>query len=142
MENVLGRGDSWTRSGRQWGAWNAVYGPRGDDGHHPVPLWDATSGAIDHDVAAHWEQYDLRLVLARNWARLGPELDGKLNIWAGEMDDYYLNDAVHLLDDFVRESGRSFNARITYGAGQGHCWIPLTERELLNEMGRAMGATP
>ena len=125
MENVLGRGDSWTRSGRQWGAWNAVYGPRGDDGH-PVPLWDATSGTIDHDVAAHWEQYDLRLVLARNWARLGPELDGKLNIWAGEMDDYYLNDAAHLLDDFVRESGRSFNARITYGAGQGHCWIPLT----------------
>ena len=68
MENVLGRGDSWTRSGQQWGAWNAVYGPRGEDGH-PVPLWDTTSGAIDQAVTAHWEQYDLRLVLARNWPR-------------------------------------------------------------------------
>ena len=29
LENVLGRGDSWTLSGGQWGAWNATYGPRG-----------------------------------------------------------------------------------------------------------------
>ena len=141
MENVLGRGDSWTRSGQQWGAWNAVYGPRGEDGH-PVPLWDTTSGAIDQAVTAHWEQYDLRLVLARNWPTLRPKIDGKLNLWVGEMDDYYLNEAVHLLDDFLRETDRSFKVRITYGGGQTHCWAPLTERELLNDTGRAMGATP
>ena len=93
MENVLGRGDSWTQSGRQWGAWNAVYGPRGDDGR-PVPLWDPTTGLIDRGVAQHWERYDLRLVLAHNWATLAPKLDGKLNVWIGEMDDYYLNDSV------------------------------------------------
>ena len=58
------------------------------------------------------------------------------------MDDYYLNEAVHLLDDFLRETDRSFKVRITYGGGQTHCWAPLTERELLNDMGRAMGATP
>ena len=80
MENVIGRGDSWTQSGRQWGAWNAVYGPRGDDGC-PVPLWDPTTGVIDRDVTPHWERYYLRLVLARNWAVLAPKLDGKLSVW-------------------------------------------------------------
>ena len=140
MENVLGRGDSWTRSGRQWGAWNAVYGPRGEDGH-PVPAWDPVSGTIDSSVTAHWEQYDLRLVLTRCWNTLAPKLDDKLNIWVGEMDDYYLNDAVHLLDDFLRAVDPSFEARIVYGPGQGHCWVPHTERELLHEMGQRMGAT-
>lgn len=141
MENVLGRGDSWTQSGRQWGAWNAVYGPRGDDGL-PVPLWHPTTGQIDRDVTPHWERYDLRLVLARNWATLGPKLDGKLNIWIGEMDDYYLNRAVHLFDDFLRETDPTFNARVVYGSGEGHCWIPHSPEELLNEMGARVGAEP
>ena len=53
MENVLGRGDSWTMSGRQWGAWNAAYGPRGRDGR-PVPLWDLETGVIDRSVTRPW----------------------------------------------------------------------------------------
>ena len=141
MENVLGRSDSWTLSGRQWGAWNAVYGPRGDDGR-PVPLWDPVTGAIDHDVTSHWERYDLRLVLARNWATLAPKLDGKLNIWIGEMDDYYLNDAVRLFDDFLREVDPSVDARIVYGPGEVHCWILHSPAELLREMGARVGAEP
>ena len=141
MENVLGRGDSWTQSGRQWGVWNAVYGPRGDDGR-PVPLWDPTTGLIDRDLTSHWERYDLRLVLARNWATLAPRLDGKLNIWIGEMDDYYLNDSVHLLDAFLRNRDPTFNAQIAYGPGEGHCWVPHTPGELLHEMGARVGAKP
>ena len=141
MENVLGRGDSWTQSGRQWGAWNAVYGPRGDDGR-PVPLWDPTTGLIDRGVAQHWERYDLRLVLAHNWATLAPKLDGKLNVWIGEMDDYYLNDSVHLLDTFLRNRDPTFHARIAYGPGEGHCWVPHSPEELLKEMGARVGAEP
>ena len=141
MENVLGRGDSWTRSGRQWGAWNAVYGPRGSDGQ-PVPLWDPVTGVIDHDVSSRWERYDLRLVLARNWTILAPKLGGKINIWVGEMDDYYLNRAVHLLDEFLDEADPDFEARIVYGPGRGHCWVPQTQSELLAEMGGRLGARP
>ncbi|MDB6111930.1 MAG: esterase, partial [Pedosphaera sp.] len=66
IENVLGHGNSWTTSGGQWGAWNATYGPRGADGL-PVPLWDPQTGKIDHQVAAQWKKYDLRLVLEENW---------------------------------------------------------------------------
>ncbi len=141
MENVLGRGDNWTQSGRQWGAWNAAYGPRGTDGR-PVPLWDPTTGLIDRDVTPYWESYDLRLVLARSWATLAPKLDGKLNIWVGEMDDYYLNDAVHLFDTFLRNRDPRFDARIVYGPGEGHCWVPHSPEELLKEMGARVGAEP
>ena len=132
MENLLGAGDSWTQSGGQWGAWNAVYGPRGGDGL-PVPLWDPLSGDIDTTVTAPWEQYDLRLVLERNWDALAPKLRGRLNIWVGEMDDYFLEDAVHRLDAFLRDRP-SIEARIVYGANRGHCWTGISPAEMLREM--------
>ena len=85
--------------GDQWGAWNATYGARGPNGR-PVPLWDPMTGAIDHKAAEHWKSYDLRRVLEANWAELGPKLRGKLHIWVGEADDYFLNNAVHRARQF------------------------------------------
>ncbi len=132
MENVLGRGDSWTMSGRQWGAWNAAYGPRGQDGQ-PVPLWDPETGVIDRSVTRHWEPYDLRLVLEQHWDELAPKLRGKLNIWVGEMDDYYLNNAVHLLDEFL-QTKPSIDARIAFGPDRGHCWTGISQNEMMREI--------
>jgi hypothetical protein len=133
LENVLGRGDSWTMSGGQWGAWNATYGPRDPDGR-PGPLWDPTTGAIDRSVLEHWKRYDLRRVLEENWAELGPKLRGKLHIWIGEADDYFLNNAVHRLDAFLRQARPPFEGSITYGPGQGHCWAGIPEGEMMRQM--------
>jgi hypothetical protein len=96
VERVLGRGDRWDLGGLDWASWNATYGPKGKDGK-PVPLWDGETGAIDREAAKHWEKYDLRLVLERNWKTLGPKLAGKIHVWVGDADDYFLNNAVHLL---------------------------------------------
>ena len=137
LENVLGTGDSWTMSGQQWGSWNATYGPRGPDGR-PVPLWDAKTGVINKAVLDHWRKYDLRLILQQNWKTLAPQLRGKIHISVGEADDYYLNNAVHLLDDFLKEANPPADARITYGPGRGHCWSNLSEAEMMKEMAMAV----
>ncbi len=133
MENVLGAGDSWALSGEQWGAWNATYGPRGGDGR-PRPLWNAKTGELDQSVIEHWKKYDLRRLLEQNWATMAPKLRGKINIWVGEADNYFLNNAVHMLDDFLSKATPSIEARIFYGAGKGHCWLGLTEGQLIDEM--------
>ncbi len=138
MENLLGIGDSYTTSGKQWGAWNATYGPRGPDGH-PVPLWDPATGAINRAVTHHWQKYDLRMILEANWKTLGPKLRGKLHIWVGEADDYFLNNAVHRLDTFLRQANPPFEGTITYGVGQGHCWMGISERAMMEQMARAVG---
>ena len=118
MENVLGRGDSYTRSGGQWGAWNAAFSPRGPDGL-PVPLWDPATGRIDRAVAEHWRRYDLRLVLQAGWPTLGPKLRGKLRIGVGEADDYFLNNAVHRLDAALAKLDPPADATIAYGPARG-----------------------
>ena len=140
MENVLGLGSHWTMSGRQWGAWNAAFGPRGEHGR-PVPLWDPETGVIDRSVTRHWEQYDLRLVLDQHWDELAPKVRDKLNIWVGEMDDYYLNNAVHLLDEFL-QTRPSISARIAYGPDRGHCWTGISQNQMMREMGERTTRSP
>jgi S-formylglutathione hydrolase FrmB len=139
VENLLGRGNSYTLSGEQWGDWNAVFGPRGTDGL-PVPLWDPQTGKIDHAVAEQWKKYDLRLVLEQNWPTLGPKLRGKIHIAAGEADGYFLNNAVHLLDKFLASANPPFEGKIVYGMGKGHGWFDLSLRQMFDEMQAAASA--
>jgi len=136
IENVLGNGDRWTLSGGQWGAWNAAYGPRGADGL-PAPLWDPRTGAIDHRIAEAWKRYDLRLVLQQGWPALGPRLRGKIHVWVGEADTFFLNNAVHLLEDFLVTARPPFEGSIVYGPRKEHCWFPLSQRELMDQMAAA-----
>lgn len=140
LENVLGLGQSWAMSGQQWGAWNATYGPRGADGR-PVPLWDPVSGAIDHRVAEHWEKYDLRRVLEKNWATLAPRLQGKLHIWMGDADDFFLNNAMHRLHTFLDRANPKFEWTIQFAPGRGHCWMGISEREIMQQMASRAGRT-
>jgi hypothetical protein len=137
IERVLGRGDRWELAGRDWGSWNAVFGPRGNDGL-PKPLWDGKTGEIDRSVVDHWKRYDLRLLLERNWKTLGPKLSGKIHIWVGEADDYFLNNAVHLLDQFLSKAKPAYQGRISYGSRGDHGWRVLSERQLMDEMAAAI----
>jgi hypothetical protein len=133
LENVLGRGNRWTLSGGQWCAWNATYGPRGADGL-PVPLWDPQTGRIDHEVAEQWNKYDLRLVLEQNWKTLGPKLRGKIHIAVGDADNYFLNNAVHMLDKFLSSADPPYDGRIVYGPGKGHGWSDVSDAQMMREM--------
>ena len=137
MENVIGLCDSYTMSGEQWGAWNATYGPRAADGG-PAPLWDAKTGKINSAVIEHWKRYDLRMVLEQNWKTLGPKLRGKLTIWVGEADEYFLNNAVHMLDAFLSKADPPYDGKILYGPGKGHGWMAFSEREMMDQMSAAI----
>src|SRR5208282_2224254 len=78
------------RSGEQFDIWQAVYSPVGKDGY-PQPIFDKETGVIDATVAAYWkEHYDLSAILQRDWATLGPKLQGKLNVYVGSADTYFL----------------------------------------------------
>nr|WP_273240677.1 alpha/beta hydrolase-fold protein [Hyphomonas atlantica] len=123
MENrwELVLGDK-TRSGAQWDVWEAVYSPNGDDGY-PQRIWDKRTGEINHDVAEYWrENYDLRYILERDWAEIGPKLQGKIHIYTGDMDNFYLNNAVYLMEDFLNKTDPPYQGEVTYGDRDEHCW--------------------
>ena len=110
------------RSGDQWDVWESVYSPVGPDGY-PRRIWDRLSGEIDPVTAAYWkEHYDLSYILRRDWPTLGPKLRGKLRIYAGDMDNYYLNNAVYAVEEFLRSAQPAADAVIDYGDRAEHCW--------------------
>ncbi|CAN5575477.1 hypothetical protein BH24GEM3_BH24GEM3_25680 [soil metagenome] len=121
LELVLGtRG----RSGQQWDIWEATFSPQGPDGY-PRRLWDKLTGEIDHEVAEYWrENYDLSYILRRDWNQgLGEKLEGKLFIYVGDMDNYYLNNAIYLVEDFLKSTASPYYAgEVDYGDRAEHCW--------------------
>lgn len=112
-----------SRSGQQWDIWEAVYSPAGDDGY-PKRIWDKVTGVVDPAVAQYWqEHYDLRFILERDWKTLGPKVQGKIHIYCGDMDNYYLNNAVYLMEDFLKKAANPpARAEVAYGDRFEHCW--------------------
>ncbi len=136
LEAALG---SHGRSDQQLEAWESVFGPVGEDGY-PKPLWNKRTGAIDHAVADYMRDhgYDLRDYLATHWQSIGPDLVGKLHFYVGDMDNYYLNLAVYLFQDFLDSSENPHYAgSFEYGRPmQGHGWQPMSNADLVRMMAK------
>jgi hypothetical protein len=113
-----------SRSGAQFDIWEAVYSPVGEDGY-PKRIFDKRTGAVDRAVAAHWrENYDLGHILKRDWSKgLGRKLEGKVHIYVGDMDNYYLNNAVYLVEESLKStSDPPWGGEVDYGDRAEHCW--------------------
>ena len=112
-----------SRSGQQWDIWEAVYSPVGPDGY-PQRIWDKKTGEINPKVAAFWkENYDLAYIMKRDWSSLGPKLKGKVHLYCGDMDNYYLNNAVYLAEEMLEEtSDPYYDGEVDYGDRAEHCW--------------------
>lgn len=111
------------RSTEQWDIWQAVFSPAGPDGY-PAQIIDPLTGAIDRKVLAYWhDHYDLTAIMARDWATLGPRLEGKIHLAVGDGDTYFLNNAVHLLQHSLDATRNPHSdATFQYGAGEPHCY--------------------
>jgi hypothetical protein len=119
-ELVLG---THSRSGQQWDIWEAVFSPVASDGY-PQPIWDKRTGVIDPAVAAFWkDHYDLSHIIQRDWPKLGNDLRGKIHIYVGEADNYYLNNAVHLTEEVLNGlTNPTYDGEVAYGCRDEHCW--------------------
>jgi len=111
------------RSGQQWDIWQAVFSPVAGDGY-PAAIFDKVTGEIHPDVAAYWrEHFDLGHILERDWSTLGPKLRGKIHIYVGSADTYFLNDAVYYIEDFLKgTTNPPYDGEVKYGDRAEHCW--------------------
>src|SRR6185503_4928062 len=98
-------------------------------------LWNKLTGTIDREVATYMRDhgFDLREYAERNWATLGPKLQGKLHFFAGDMDDFYLNLAVYQMEEFLKKTtSPKSDADFTYGRPmKGHSWHAWTWAEFV-----------
>ncbi|QUQ63952.1 alpha/beta hydrolase-fold protein [Kutzneria sp. CA-103260] len=123
------------RSQGQWDIWQAVFGPQGKDGY-PSPIWDKRTGAVDHAVAAYWQAHsELSTIVTARWATLGPKIAGRLHVYVGTEDTYFLNNGVQLFEQKTDQlTSPKPDFQFIYGVGQPHGWQPVSDQEIFTTM--------
>lgn len=129
MDDVL-------RRGGQLRSFEAVFSPLGEDGQ-PRRLWDRRTGRVDPVVARAWSKYDIGRKLQREWSVLGPKLRGKLHVYTGALDTFYLEGAVRNLAETMKQLGS--DAEVVVVPGKDH--RNLLSPELIHQMRRQMTET-
>ena len=110
MELVMGRGG-------QLGSFEAVFSERDSQGN-PKKLWDRKTGVIDNATAESWKKYDIRLLVENNKDALFGKLKGKIHVYMGDKDTFYLEGATRLLGDTLKKLGS--DATVVLFAGKDH----------------------
>ena len=132
-ENVFGPSNTYLDSGGQFSAHTALYSPKGDNGL-PKPMFDHKTGEIDSLVAQSWEKYDFKRYAEKHWKELGPKLQGKIYIWMGDMDHFYLNTGTRGFDEFLKKTENpKSDAIIEFSPMEGHCSL-FSHKEILLKM--------
>ena len=112
LERVLGP------YGGQLASFEWVFSPRGKDGR-PQPMFNRDTGAVDPDVAAYWRaHYDIAQRLRTQWPALKPDLDGKIHLFVGTADTFYLDGSARLLKDTL--DGLHATSDIRFFPGKTH----------------------
>ncbi|MCK7469592.1 MAG: hypothetical protein MZU95_01380 [Desulfomicrobium escambiense] len=112
------------RSGGQWDIWQAVFGPVGADGY-PKPIWDKLHR---RDRPRRSPTTGRRTTTSSTSCgatgrRSGPSSQGKIHIYVGDMDNYYLNNAVYLAEAFLEGTKDPYyGGEVDYGDRAEHCW--------------------
>ncbi len=140
FEEILGTKG---RSGYQFEGWEAFYGPVDEDGY-PRPVWNKLTGKIDHEVALYMRDhgYDLRYYAEKNWSSIGPMVAGKIHFMCGDMDNFYLNLAVYLFEDFAKQTSNP-RSDFTFEYGRpmkGHWWHPQNWADVVRAMAKQVSA--
>jgi enterochelin esterase-like enzyme len=125
LERVLGP------YGGQMASFDWVFSPRGPDGR-PQPMFDRISGKVNPDVAGYWrDHYDIAYRIETQWARLKPDLDGKIHVIVGTADTFYLDGAAHKLKAVLDKVGAHAEVQFLpgkthgnlYRKGEDHDWL-------------------
>ncbi|MBE1162702.1 alpha/beta hydrolase [Dyella acidiphila] len=112
IERVLGP------YGGQMASFEWVFSPRGKDGR-PQPMFDRDTGDVDPAVVAYWhDHYDIAHRLQENWPALKPDLDGKIHLYVGTADTFYLDGAAHRLQAVL--DGLHAHAEFRFVPGRTH----------------------
>ncbi|MEN9440427.1 MAG: hypothetical protein RLZ33_503 [Bacteroidota bacterium] len=121
FENVLGRSGTYLDANHGNAISALIFSPKGENGQ-AMPLFDAFTGEIDHQVAEAWSTYDLNKYIQNHWQTIGKSLVGKIYISSNERDDYFLDRAVRVFESTLQQlENPSPNATVDWVPGNGHC---------------------
>jgi enterochelin esterase-like enzyme len=133
LEHVIGP------YGGQIASFNYTFSPR-DPGGAPEPMFDWTTGNVHPDVVAYWhDHYDLAHIVETHWAERSGDLKGRIHLYVGTADTFYLDGAAHKLDAVLQKLGA--DAHFTFIPDRTHMDLYVVGADrmgLFDEIGQQM----
>lgn len=127
--------------GGQIASFDWVFSPKGKSGA-PEQMFDRVTGGVHPDVVAYWrEHYDLAHIVETHWAERGKDLKGRIHLYVGTADTFYLDGAAHRLDAVLTKLGA--DEHFTFIPGRTHMDLYMVGKDrlgLLDEIGAQMWA--
>jgi len=105
--------------GRQVGHLGGGVLATGGDGY-PKRIWDKRTGDIDKVCRDYWRDTTISCTHAARLGHARPKLRGKIRS-LGLSDNFFLNHAVYLAEDFSEVANPPADARVDYGMKDEHC---------------------
>ncbi len=136
LEEVLGP------YGGQMHSFDWVFSPKGKSGA-PEPMFDWQTGAVHPDVVAYWrDHYDLAHIVETHWAERGAALKGRIHVFVGTADTFYLDGPAHKFEAVLNRLGA--DPHFTYLPDRTHFDLFRVDRDpmgLFDQIGAEMYAT-
>lgn len=129
-----------TNPGGQIRSFEATFSLPGEDGT-PQRVFDVETGEINHAVASTWREYDLSHTLTTRWDELRDELTGKIHIFAGEVDTFYLNGAVERFQRLADEAGILDEIEVVVVPGMAHSLYRKGYQQMLETIATRLSET-
>lgn len=129
MDDTLGRGG-------QLRSFEAVFSPLGEDGL-PQQAWDRASGVPNTSVIDYWKRYDISKILEQRWSELESRLAGKIRVYMGDVDTFYLDEATRLLGQRIDTLGIDATVEMFPGKDHMNLLDPAMHGRIMREMTEA-----
>ncbi|WP_066406241.1 alpha/beta hydrolase-fold protein [Flavisolibacter tropicus] len=119
--------------GGQQVSFEAEYGKLGTNGR-PQPLFDRITGRIDKQVLANWKVYDMGLFIQKHWKKMDKDLKGKIHVYAGAEDNFFLNKSVEAFKAKADKLQADMVVEVIPGADHWSIWSESLTKRLQSEI--------
>ena len=93
-----------------------------------MPMFDRVTGDVDPKVVAYWhDHYDLAHLVEKEWPQNAALLKGRIHLFVGTADTFYLDASAHLFD--ARLAALGADAHFTYIPGRTHMDLYLVDKD-------------
>lgn len=101
--------------GGQGQSFDAEFGVPDKNGR-PQALFNPLTGKINKAIASSWKPYDLALYVQQNWSKIKKEASHKIRIYAGENDNFLLQNSVMAFRDKIKSVDAQIHVEIVKDA--------------------------
>ena len=101
-------------------------------------MFDRKTGDVDPAIVAYWhDHYDLAHIVQTTWAERGRDLRGKIHVFVGTADTFYLDGAAHKMDAVLKSLNA--DAHFTYIPDRTHFDLYTTYPASAGPKGERLG---